>query len=275
MARQRFIHPGIWSDPVFGTLTDSEQVFYIGLFSNADDEGRILAGPSYLKSIIWPHRDVSAKQVQRVRDRVVAAFDAITLYTVRGVDYIEITNWSEYQKPKYPTPSKLPAKDAVDTPKLPPILREASPNPPGSLPPRARADLGLGLGKGLGEEANASSAQPPSARTRDDLWDALEAECGPAVTASERSRRNRYRKELNAAGATAGEIHRRATLLRTRWPDIDLTDNSLVKNWSKADLPLPDKDNGKLGGNEITAMFGGSYADNGDIIEAPHYEEIA
>jgi len=286
MARQRFIHPGIWSDPVFGHLTDTEQVLYIGLFSNADDEGRILAGAAYLKSVIWPHRDVPVSDVQATRDTVVDRFDAIRLYTFKGVDYIAILNWSAYQKPKYPTPSKLPAPEmAAQEPapdaglrvipegfpqasgNVPPGFPQSSPNPPEGFPRNVPTGLGLGLGKG--EEANASSAE------RDEIWDALIVECGPVATASERTRRNRYRKELATAGATATEIHRRAARLRARWPDIDLTDNSLVKNWSKADMALPAGD-GRMDARAILDTFGNSIdpRETG-VIEALDWRESA
>ncbi len=118
MARQRFIWPSIWKDPVFGRLTDAEQVLFIGLFSIADDEGRLLADPAYIRSELFPYREVSVKKVTALRDAVAAKCDNVHLYEVEGTTYIALLKWSEYQKPKYPKPSRI----------IPPTFPEGSPN---------------------------------------------------------------------------------------------------------------------------------------------------
>lgn len=153
MARQRFIWPEIWKDPVFGRLQPTEQVCFIGLFSIADDEGRLLADPAYLRSELFPYKDITAKKMLSVRDAVVEKVDSVLLYKAGGHEYIALLKWSEYQKPKYPKPSKLP-----------PPFPEASPNVPGSLPENrsvGRAGLGRdGKGRaGLGEPAEESSVE--------------------------------------------------------------------------------------------------------------------
>lgn len=109
MARQRFIWPTIWADPEFGRLKDSERILFIGLFSNADDEGRLLADPSYLRSIIWPYEDnLTGRKVRGIRDAVVSSCDSICLYEVDGIEYIALRKWESYQHPKYPKPSAHP-----------------------------------------------------------------------------------------------------------------------------------------------------------------------
>lgn len=136
MARQRFIWPDLWSDPVIGRLPALELVFYIGCFSNADDEGRLIGDPAYLRSTIFPYHDHTNRKVRNVRDAVVGKVNSLVAYESDGVEYLAFTNWREWQKPKYPTPSKLPA---------PPGFPEDSPNPPGSVP----EDSSLGwVGKG-------------------------------------------------------------------------------------------------------------------------------
>jgi len=108
MARQRFIDPGFWVDPTIGKLTPVERLFFIGCFSNADDEGRLLGAPAYLRSIIFPYDDISLDEVRTMRDRVVSACRNLVLYEVDGVEYLAFLKWTRYQKPKYPKPSKLP-----------------------------------------------------------------------------------------------------------------------------------------------------------------------
>lgn len=121
MARQRFIWPTIWSDKQFGELAHDEQVLFIGLYSLADDEGRIPADPKYLKAQVFPYKNYTARRVQGIRNRVVERMSNVCLY-VHGEnpeEAIALLKWAEYQKPKYPKPSKIP-------PPLPEDLRNAS-----------------------------------------------------------------------------------------------------------------------------------------------------
>lgn len=164
MARQRFIHPEIWKDPVFGRLTHTEQVMFVGLFSLADDEGRILADPAFLKSEVFPYKDYTNKKVEGIRDAVVDKVPSVHLYQAKGSDLIALLKWGEYQKPKYAKPSKLPA------PAIPEALEKPSPNVPpkmGKRSPKASpesdsdvsgADLRVGLGRdGLGRAVRSAS----------------------------------------------------------------------------------------------------------------------
>lgn len=108
-ARQRFIHPEIWKDPVFGRLQHIEQVLFVGLFSIADDEGRLNADPPYLKSEIFAYKDYTNKKVKGIRDAVVEKVPSVHLYHAKGIDLICLLKWHDYQKPKYAKASKLAA----------------------------------------------------------------------------------------------------------------------------------------------------------------------
>jgi hypothetical protein len=146
MPRQRFIQPSIWSDPDFGKLSDSERVLFIGMFSNADDEGRILASPSYLRSLVWPYDDrLTGTRVRSLRDGVVAKFRTVALYEVAGIEYITFLNWREYQKPKYPKPSKLPPPPATDNGARSPTSSESLPQDFGSASEDVPPQIGFGL----------------------------------------------------------------------------------------------------------------------------------
>lgn len=127
MARQRFIHPDIWKDPVFGKMQPLEQIMFIGLFSIADDEGRLLADAAFLRAELFAFKDYTSKKVQTIRDAVVAKMANVHLYKAEGFDYIALLKWGEYQKPKYPKPSKLPAPFLEDSPKPAPTLEKPSP----------------------------------------------------------------------------------------------------------------------------------------------------
>ncbi len=114
MPRQRFIWPDIWTDPVIGRLPPINQLFFIGCFSNADDEGRLLADPAYLKSIIFPYQGFTPDDTRSIRDQTLKSCHNLVLYTVNGVEYLAFRKWTAYQKPKYPKPSKLPVPPNVE-----------------------------------------------------------------------------------------------------------------------------------------------------------------
>lgn len=148
MARQRFIHPDIWKDPTFGKLPEGEQVMFIGLFSIADDDGRTVADPAYLRSELFAYKDFTTKKVKSLRDSVAQKVESVCLYTVGTVDYIALLKWSEYQKPKYPKASKLPPPFPEGSPNLPPEDPDVPPGVPESGE-MGRVGQGLGLGEGL------------------------------------------------------------------------------------------------------------------------------
>lgn len=108
MARQRFIWPQLWDDPDLGELDDSARLLYIGCFSLADDEGRILGDPVYLKSAIFKYRSISATKVLKLRNELERVCRHFVVYRVRQIEYIAFQNWSDFQKPKYPSPSRIP-----------------------------------------------------------------------------------------------------------------------------------------------------------------------
>lgn len=146
MARQRFIWPDLWTDPELGRLDPVELLFFIGCFSNADDEGRLLGEPAYLRATVFPYQDMTLKRIKDVRDSTVRACNNLVLYVVEETDYLAFLRWSRYQHPKYAKPSKLPAPNGV-----PPALEEVSPK----VPPLGRDGLGS-------KEANASSSEVAS-----------------------------------------------------------------------------------------------------------------
>jgi hypothetical protein len=127
MARQRFIWPDIWADPTFGRMPPIEQVFFIGCFSKADDDGRLLGDPRYLRSEIFPYGEVSAKRVKQVRDTVVKKMTSLVLYEANGVEVLALLKWGDYQKPKYAKPSKLPPPFPEASPNTSEVKTEASP----------------------------------------------------------------------------------------------------------------------------------------------------
>ena len=57
MARKRMISPEIWESRSFSRLSDFAKLIFIGLFSQADDEGYGNASPGYIRSKLFPNDD--------------------------------------------------------------------------------------------------------------------------------------------------------------------------------------------------------------------------
>ena len=51
MARKRMIDPNIWQSEDFNSLSLMGRLLFIGMFSNADDEGRGIANPVFLRHV--------------------------------------------------------------------------------------------------------------------------------------------------------------------------------------------------------------------------------
>lgn len=108
MARKRMISPEIWESSSFSKLTDFAKLIFIGLISNADDEGKGKANPGYIRSKLFPN-----DEERRVTDIKKALSDialtmSITFYEVNGDSLYRLTNWERWQRIDRPTPSKFP-----------------------------------------------------------------------------------------------------------------------------------------------------------------------
>lgn len=111
MARKRMINPTIWDDPNFVSMTNTAKLLFIGLFSNADDEGRIRGNPAYLKKTIFGYDNTSVKQVEKLRNEVVDKMKNVMLYENKEEEFIALLEWGTHQKLRGDRiqPSDLPA----------------------------------------------------------------------------------------------------------------------------------------------------------------------
>ncbi|MDN5344588.1 MAG: hypothetical protein PWQ18_699 [Clostridia bacterium] len=81
---------------------------FIGLISNADDEGRLPGHPALLKATIFPYdTDVGPGEVATWLEKLTAKGLVVT-YEAGGEAVIWIRNFRKHQTIKKPTPSKLP-----------------------------------------------------------------------------------------------------------------------------------------------------------------------
>src|SRR5258708_12968 len=98
MARIRSIHPGLFTDEAFVTVSDAAQIFYIGLLTEADDQGVFEWKPITLKMRLRP---ASTQPVDGLLAELVAA-EKIASYEIDGRKLGAIRNFRKFQRPKSP-----------------------------------------------------------------------------------------------------------------------------------------------------------------------------
>ena len=107
MARKRMIDPGFWTDEKLGMMPRDVRLLFMGLISNADDEGRLSGHPALIRSTVFPYDDL---QIADVEAWLQTLHDSglITRYVVNEQQYIHVTNFHKHQTIKKSQPSKLP-----------------------------------------------------------------------------------------------------------------------------------------------------------------------
>lgn len=144
MARIRSIHPGVFTDEGFASLSMAARVLLFGVWTEADDHGVFEWKPLSLKMRIFPGDsiDVDPLLAELVAANVIAAFD------LDGRPYGAIRNFCKFQRPKKPVYRfPLPADQVVyvggsetKPETTPPLFQERSGTPPSTpsgsvLPP--------------------------------------------------------------------------------------------------------------------------------------------
>lgn len=108
MARKRMIDPDFWSDEALGACNPLTRLLFMGLISQADDEGRLRGTPALIRSQVFPYdEDVTAAAVAAMID-TLAGFGLIVPYDVERQRYIHVVNFTKHQTINKPTPSRLP-----------------------------------------------------------------------------------------------------------------------------------------------------------------------
>lgn len=87
----------IWQDENFGKLSCSARLLFIGLVTNADDDGYIRANDSYLRSTIFMYDNISLNKVHELAKEISDKLPSIHLFEVGGNSFIHFKKWTEYQ----------------------------------------------------------------------------------------------------------------------------------------------------------------------------------
>jgi hypothetical protein len=98
MARIRSIHPGLFSDPEFAALSDGAQIIYLGLLTEADDNGVFEWNLNKLKIRLRPLKDGSLEPFVSE----LTTSNKVASYEIDGRKYGAIRNFRRFQRPKSP-----------------------------------------------------------------------------------------------------------------------------------------------------------------------------
>ena len=127
--RIRTIKPEFWSSEDLAALDYFDRLVFIGLWSMADDEGRLQGDARLIRSQLFPIDDHIGESSVRthgaltedslsIHDTLMHLSNGgqITLYEgCNGRTYIQVTNFTEHQRINRPTASKDPAPTRENT----------------------------------------------------------------------------------------------------------------------------------------------------------------
>ncbi len=105
MPRARNIKPGFFTNEVLAELPPLTRLLFIGLWTEADREGRLEDRPRRLKMRLFPCDEFNAEQA--MDDLQSSGF--ILRYAADGAQYVQILAWHKHQRPHYKEgPSTIP-----------------------------------------------------------------------------------------------------------------------------------------------------------------------
>jgi hypothetical protein len=98
MSRIRSIHPGLWTDEAFVSLTPYARLLFIGMWNECDDKGLFPWSPLKLKMRVLPADAIDASALLAE----IEAAGLIRAFRFAEKDYGVVRNFAKYQRPKKP-----------------------------------------------------------------------------------------------------------------------------------------------------------------------------
>lgn len=141
MARIRTLKPELWMSPQVMNLSTCARLLFVGLITQADDEGRGSADPRRLKAAIFGGDDCTSSNVRGWLDEIVTQRLAVTYDGGEHGELYELPTWSDHQSIDRPRKSRYPSssKDRRKIDERPPKAREGSEGSEGMEGSYARA----------------------------------------------------------------------------------------------------------------------------------------
>ncbi len=176
MPRIRSIHPALFTDESFVSVSDAAQIFYVGLLTEADDQGVFEWKPLTLKMRLRP---ASTQPVDGLLAELESV-DRIMVYEICGRKYGAIRNFRKFQRPKYPNATHpitddvrtyvglsmaIPGIEGDDDGSLPPIAEDRA-DDTASVPRNGGKSIQMEDGGGRREEIRSQGQRPESPEPR-------------------------------------------------------------------------------------------------------------
>lgn len=108
MPRIRTLKPEHKVHRKVGRLEDRSYRLWVGLVTEADDEGRFIADTEQLRALVFPYQPKLSLEKVDAALGTLASVGLVTLYRVNGTRYGCFPDWTEHQKVSHPYPSKIP-----------------------------------------------------------------------------------------------------------------------------------------------------------------------
>lgn len=201
--RIRTIKPDIWQDEALGRVPLGARLLYIGMITQADDEGRLRASPALLRAALFPYDGKLTIATVASWLEELQSNGLVRLYVARFEAYADFPTWSKHQQINRATPSQLPAFQNHDRPEISDPFAGDSVSPHGAFTEGSRQE-----GKGREGNKSMSSRLDPSVR---EVWEAY-AEHHPRAaftTSGKNNRKSIIERALKSHGSDecAAAIH--------------------------------------------------------------------
>lgn len=113
MSRTRMVKPGFFQSRSLSRVSRDARMTFIGLWVEADSEGRGIAHPSILRGRIWPLDPDLDDRAVAGHLHELATTGHIVVYESDAELFYAVSNWSKHQSLAYRTgDSKLPAPES-------------------------------------------------------------------------------------------------------------------------------------------------------------------
>lgn len=98
MSRIRSVHPGLWTDEIFVSLSPLARLLFMGIWNEADDKGIFPWSPLQMKMRVLPADNTDAGELMAELE----AADCIRRYEIGGKSFGAVRNFAKFQRPKKP-----------------------------------------------------------------------------------------------------------------------------------------------------------------------------
>jgi hypothetical protein len=185
MARIRSIYPSFAHDAKVKRLTRDARLTFLLMLCEADDDGRMPGSGKWLAGTLYEDdEDVTPAKVLRWVGQMVRE-GMVSPYEVDGAKYLAIVNFKTYQRPKHPTPSKLPpppGSPETGEPLPESLTRNGGVATGVAHPKRGSLSPPVVVGVGVDvENPSSSSDSRPTPNEPDDDDDGLRSEAPPTA----------------------------------------------------------------------------------------------